>query len=203
MTELLVALCAVFLVVMIGKAWFAWPGYRDTIYQQLFGSFLEYFWKYSVSRDLSSSGYLASRIGRHRLLYNSYRDHAGHEAAQFVTILSERGFACVCCIHTSGTVTGGENGAWRIERGGVTRPLGSPLTYVRKQQRFLSKALDKLPVSYAICFDAGSDLSGISCPYPTLCASDVVGYLEGLKGSVSEAQVEEAFEGFKRTAGIA
>lgn len=203
MTELLVALCAVFLVVMIGKAWMAWPSYKGTIYQQLFGSFAEYFWKYSVSQDLSASGYLADKVGTHRLLYNSYRDHAGHEAAQFVTVLSERGFACVCCIHTRGIVTGGASGAWRIERDGLSKPFGSPLTYLRKQQKFLSKAFGKVPVSFAICFDDGSDLTGIDCPYPTLCAGEVVGYLEKLGGSATQAQIEEAFEGFKRTAGIA
>lgn len=110
MTELLVALCAVFLVVMGGKAAMAWPTYKGSIYQQLFGSYLEYFWKYSVNRDLSASGYLNAELGHHRLLYNSYRDANGREAAQFVTVLTGHGAASLCVVAGAGAISGGDTG---------------------------------------------------------------------------------------------
>lgn len=197
MTELLIALCAVFLVVMIGKAAMAWPSYRGSVYQQLFGSFLEYFWKYSVNQDLSQSGYLTSELGPHRLLYNAYRDANGREANQFVTVITTRGVASVCAVHTTGAVSGGDTGAWHVERDGARHTLASPLVYVRRQQKFLGKALGGTKPANAIVFDDGADLTHVSCAYPVMHAGELVSWLKGLDGSLSEADVTKTFDAIK------
>ena len=197
MTELLIALCVVFLVVMLGKAAMAWPPYRGSVYQQLFGSFLEYFWKYSVNQDLSQSGYLASELGPHRLLYNAYRDANGHEANQFVTVVSTHGVASVCAVHTTGTVSGGDTGAWHVERDGAKRTLASPLVYVRRQQRFLGKALGGTKPANVIVFDDGADLANVSCSCPVIHAGELVAWLKALDGSLSEADVTKTFDAIK------
>lgn len=197
MTELLVALCVVFLVVMIGKAAMAWPSYKGTVYQQLFGSFLEYFWKYSVNQDLSQSGYLASELGTHRLLYNAYRDANGHEACQFVTVVSTHGVASVCAVHTTGTVRGGDTGAWHVERDGAQHTLASPLVYARRQQKFLAKALGKDKPADVIVFDDGADLTHVSCACPVIHASELMSWLKDLDGSLPEADVTKAFDAIR------
>lgn len=197
MTDLLIALCTVFLVVMGGKAFIAWPAYRGSVYQQLFGSFLEYYWKYTVNQDLSRSGYLDSELGPHRLLYNAYRDANGREANQFVTVLTTHGVATVCAVHTTGVVSGGDTGAWHIERDGARYTLASSLIYMRRQQKFLAKALGKTRVSCAIVFDDGADLSGVSCSCPTMHVGELVAWLKGLDDPISEQDVTSAFEAIK------
>lgn len=203
MTELLVALCVVFLVVMGGKAAMAWPTYKGSIYQQLFGSYLEYFWKYSVNRDLSASGYLNAELGHHRLLYNSYRDSKGHEAAQFVTVLTSRGAASLCVVRGTGAISGGDIGTWHVERDGKTSAFPSPVIYVRRQQKFLTKVLGKMPVSYAIVFDDAAALDGVTCSYSTVHKGKAVDFLRGLDGTLTDQQIDDAFEAYKRQAGIA
>ena len=197
MTELLVALCAVFLVVMGGKAFVAWPNYKGSVYQQLFGSFLEYFWKYSVNQDLSRSGYLDSELGPHRLLYNAYRDANGHDACQFVTVVSTRGVASVCAVHTPGTVCGGDTGAWHVERDGARHTLPSPIVYVRRQQKFVSKAIGSAKPASVIVFDDGADLAGVGCSLPTIHAGELVAWLKALDATLPEADVEKTFSAIK------
>lgn len=203
MTELLVALCAVFLVVMGGKAAMAWPTYKGSIYQQLFGSYLEYFWKYSVNRDLSASGYLNAELGHHRLLYNSYRDAKGREAAQFVTVLTGHGAASLCVVRGAGAISGGDTGTWHVEREGKRLAFPSPVTYVRRQQKFLAKVLGKMDVTFAIVFDDAASLDGITCSQATIHKSEAVVFLRGLGGTLTDQQIDDAFEAYKRQAGIA
>lgn len=197
MTELLIALCVVFLVVMGGKAFMAWPSYKGSVYQRLFGSFLEYFWKYSVNQDLSQSGFLASELGPHRLLYNAYRDANDHEANQFVTVMSTHGVASVCAVRTTGTVSGSDTGAWHVERDGKRHTLASPLAYVRRQQKFVGKALDGTKPANVIVFDDGADLTGVSCSVPAIHTSELVPWLKALDGSLSEADVTKTFSAIK------
>ena len=197
MTDLLIALCAVFLVVMGGKAFIAWPSYKGSVYQQLFGSFLEYFWKYSVNQDLSQSGFLASELGTHRLLYNAYRDANGHDACQFVTVVSTHGVASVCAVHTTGKVSGSDTGAWHVERDGARHTLASPLVYVRRQQKFVGKALGGAKPANVIVFDDGAELTGVSCSVPAIHASELVTWLKTLDDALSEADVEQTFSAIK------
>ena len=199
MTELLIALCVVFLVVMGGRAHAAWPSYRGTVYQQLFGSFLEYFWKYSINQDLSQSGYLASELGTHRLLYNAYRDAGGNEACQFVTVISTRGVASICAVHTAGKVSGSDKGVWHVERDGAAHTLPSPLVYVHRQQKFMGKALGMTKPAQVIVFDDGAELSGVKCELPVINASELVAFLKGLETNetLSEQGVIEMFNAIK------
>lgn len=199
MTELLIALCAVFLAVMAGKVLAAWPSYKGTVYQRLFGSYLEYFWKYSVNQDLSQSGYLASELGSHRLLYNAYHDTDGREACQFVTVVSTRGIVLVCVEHTTGKVIGSDKGPWRVEYDDMTRTLASPLVYVRKQQKFISKAVGKMRATGIVVFDDGAELTDVTCNLPVIHANELLTFLKDLyvDAVLSEQEVEEIFEKIK------
>ena len=174
----------------------AWTSYKGSVYQQLFGNFFEYFRKYSGNQDFSRSAWLEHELGKHRLLFNSYYDALDNETAQFATVLTTRGFVSACCLHATGAVSGGDDGAWRIEREGEGQAFASPVTYVRRQKKFLDGVFEK-DVTYVIVFDDGVDLSGVTSSYPVMHMSELVGFLKGLDGVASEAEIKVAFDAFR------
>lgn len=91
MDILIGAIVVVFVLIMGFRAFTGYSSYKGTLYQQLFSSYLEYFWRMSMQRDLSRSSYLQERIGPHRIVYNAYRDGQGRIAATFATVFSTRG----------------------------------------------------------------------------------------------------------------
>lgn len=174
----------------------AWTSYKGSVYQQLFGNFFEYFRKYCGDQDFSHSAWLEHELGRHRLAFNSYYDALDDEAARFATVLTTRGFVSACCLHATGAVSGGDDGAWRIERDGESQAFPSPLTYVRRQKKFLGGFIER-DVTYVIVFDDGTDLTGVRCACPVMHMSELVGFLKGLGGVASEAEIKGAFDAFR------
>lgn len=102
MGELVAAICVVFIGIMGFKAYQAYPSYKGSLYQELFGSYAEYFWRFTMKQDLSESSYLNEKIGPHRLGYNAYFDAMGKQAAAFVTVFSTRGVTSVCMMGGAG-----------------------------------------------------------------------------------------------------
>lgn len=201
MELIIAAIVVVFLLIMGFKAYQGYPAYKGSIYQQLFSSYLEYFWKYAVKEDLSRSQYLEGRIGPHRITYNAYSDAQGKRVGTFVTVFSTRGHASMCTVHTSGAVTGGDTGPWSVGRAGKRYALPSPVTYLKRQKRFLDTFLKGKPVEYIVAVGDDVDIEGVSCSYTVLHVGDVVDHLaEKPEGAASEADMLQAFESFKEMA---
>ena len=197
MGELVTAICVVFIGIMGFKAYQAYPSYRGSLYQELFGSYAEYFWRFTMKRDLSESSYLNEKIGPHRLGYNAYFDGSGKQAATFVTVFSTRGVASICMVGGVGAVprrrhrlldrrSGRQGGGMRF-----SHRLPSP------SEKLLDGIARGVRVGYAVSFEDAADLSGIDSSYPVMHASEVVSYLGEHDVSVDEAAMLEAFESFK------
>ncbi|WP_418726867.1 hypothetical protein [Collinsella tanakaei] len=197
MGELVTAICVVFIGIMGFKAYQAYPSYRGSLYQELFGSYAEYFWRFTMKRDLSESSYLNEKIGPHRLGYNAYFDGSGKQAATFVTVFSTRGVASICMVGGVGAYRGGDTGSWTVDRGGKVVACASPIVYLRRQKKLLDGIARGVRVGYAVSFEDAADLSGIDSSYPVMHASEVVSYLGERDVSVDEAAMLEAFESFK------
>lgn len=201
MEVLVVAIVVVFVLIMGFKAVAGYGGYKGSLYQRLFGSYLEYFWRMSMKEDLSESSLLKERIGAHRIVYNAYRDSQGRIAATFATIFSTRGHAAICMVATAGAIAGKDTGSWTVERDGKKLALASPVTYVRRQKKLLDSFLKNAPVEYIIAFNEGADVSAVECSYTVLTIDRVLDHLaEKPEGTVAEADVVKAFETFKEMA---
>lgn len=201
MEVLVGAIVIVFVLVMGFRAFAGYSSYKGTIYQQLFSSYLEYFWRMSMQRDLSKSNYLHERIGEHRIVYNAYRDGQGRIAATFATVFSTHGHAAICVQATSGAVAGKDTGSWTVERDGKRYILSSPVTYVRRQKKLLDSFLKNVPVEYIIAFNEGADVSAVDCSCTVLTIDKVVEHLEQMPaGTATEAEVLRAFNTFKEMA---
>lgn len=201
MNELICALVAVFIVIMGGKALRGYPAYKGSLSPQLFGSYAEFFWRAAVKEDLSESMWLREKIGFHRLAYSSAVDGKGRPVSSLTTVFSVRGHTVICVVEADGALSGGDDGAWNVERGGRTVTLASPVVHLRRQQRFLGAFLKGVPVDYVIACGPCADYSGVSCSYPVMHIADVLPYLEARSVSgVSERDVLRSFEAFKERA---
>lgn len=201
MEVLVGAVIVVFVLIMGFRAFAGYGSYKGTLYQELFGSYLEYFWRMSMHHDLSKSNNLHERLGEHRIVYNAYRDSKGNIAATFATIFSTHGHAAICMVATSGAIAGKDTGSWTVERDGKRLALASPMTYVRRQKKLLDSFMKGAPVEYIVAFNAGADLSAVDCSCTVLTIDKVVEHLEQMPaGTATEAEVLRAFNTFKEMA---
>lgn len=201
MEVLVAAIIIVFALTMGFKAFTGYSSYKGTLYQHLFGSYFEYFWRITMKEDLSQSSLLKERLGEHRIVYNAYRNTQGKIAATFATIFTTRGHVSVCMVATSGAVSGKDVGSWSCERDGKRYVIGSPVTYIKRQKKLLDSFMKSASVEYIIAFNEGADVSSVDCSYTVLTIGQVVDYLaEKPADTVSVADVIKAFDTFKEMA---
>lgn len=200
MGELVAAICVVFAGIMGFKAFQAYPAYKGSLYQELFGSYAEYFWRFTMKQDLSESSYLNEKIGPHRLGYNAYFDGEGKQAAACTTVFSTHGIVSICMVSGSGAFHGGDTGSWTVARDGKVVACASPVVYLRRQKKLLDRIAKGLNVRYACSFSNDADLADIDSSHPMMHTSEVLPYIEGLDAALGEAEMLKAFEEFKEMA---
>ncbi len=201
MESIVMAVVVVFLLIMGFKAYQGYGGYRGSLYQQLFSSYPEYFWRLTFKEDLSVSSYLSDRLGAHRITYNAYFDGQGRQVATFATVFSTRGHATICMVPTAGTISGKDTGTWFAECDGRRLAIPSPITYIKRQKRFFDSFMKGAPVEYIIASGPSTDMQGVHCSYTVLSMSAVVDHLAAKpEGAVSEQDMLAAFESFKEIA---
>lgn len=200
MEELVAAICVVFTGVMGFKAYKVYPSYKGGLHQQLFSSYAEYFWRYAMKHDLSRSSYLADCLGDHHLAYNAYLDATGKPAVAFTTLFCSRGVVSVCAMTAGGAYSGGDIGPWAVVRDGAAAVCASPVVYLRRQEKLLSRLAKGCRVEYLVAFPDGSGLSGIESSYPMMAVSDVLPYVEGMGQTMSVEDYRKAFDAFKEMA---
>lgn len=184
MDVLLVAVCVVFLVVMGAKAIRGYPAYKGSVYQQLFGSYLEYFWKGTVSQDLSQSGWLSGIVGTHRLGYITCFGPKGIPVAQFVSVFSAHGFVCLC----SPVVASADR----------VPALGRAL---KEQRAFLKRVADRREMPIVIAVPEEVATISPDARVSVIKVSELPSYLTSMSGTgISEGDVPSAFEAFKKGA---
>ena len=199
-STVLTALVIVLAAFLVARGVQLWPSYSGTIYQELFSSFLEYFWRMRFKHDLSASSYLKSRIGNHRIVYNAAIGKKGAKLADFITVFSEHGFVSICSLPYSGNISSATgNGKWKVTQQGKTVRISSTLVLIAQQKQFLRKTLgDKVPVKYVIAFGNGSVFEHISSPVPVRTAKEAVEDLCDMReGGIGPDEVAEAFGLFR------
>ncbi len=199
-STVLTALVIVLAAFLVARGVQLWPSYSGTIYQELFSSFLEYFWRMRFKHDLSASSYLKSRIGNHRIVYNAAIGKKGAKLADFITVFSEHGFVSICSLPYSGDIySAAGNGKWKVTQQGKTVRIPSPLVLIAQQKQFLRKTLgDKVPVKYEIAFGNGSAFEHVGSPVPVRTAKEAVEDLCDMReGGIGPNEVADAFELFR------
>lgn len=114
----------ILLLTIVGVVVFAWllQGIRlyrsckGDIYNDIYGSFLAYFYRYVVLRNCSESGFLRGKIGTHRIVYSSLTKEDGSKS-KFCVIFYNKGIAVVSYDRATGQFLGNPNQKnWNVIR---------------------------------------------------------------------------------------
>lgn len=200
---ILFALVAVLLVFLAMRAVQLWPTYKGSIFEELFSSYLEYFWRMRFLHDLSVSSYLKGSIGNHKIVYNSFLGKNGARLAEFVTVFSEHGFPSICSIPLKGDVIFSKGkGAWKVETPEGFRKIKSPAVMVDQQRAFLESALGTdVQVTYIVAFGNGSTFKHASASIPVMTYQEAGAYLAQMReGGIGPEDVQTAFEALRKAA---
>lgn len=115
-TMLVFAIVLAMLVAWLIESYRVYPMYKGNIYPYLFGSYLPYFFKYAVFKDCSSSGYLKSKIGMHRMIFSAMQED-GKTTGRFCTIFYNRGIMVFCYEKIEGELLGkAKDNDWIVKR---------------------------------------------------------------------------------------
>ena len=202
MEVLVVAIVVVFVLIMGFKAVAGYGSYKGSLYQRLFGSYLEYFWRMRhegrpFGIEPAQRG-ASARIASSTTPTATARGASPRRSRRSFPRVGMRRFAMVA---TAGAIAGKDTGSWTVERDGKKLALASPVTYVRRQKKLLDSFLKNAPVEYIIAFNEGADVSAVECSYTVLTIDRVLDHLaEKPEGTVAEADVVKAFETFKEMA---
>lgn len=200
---ILFALVAVLLVFLAMRAVQLWSTYKGSIFEELFSSYLEYFWRMRCLHDLSVSSYLKGSIGNHKIVYNSFLGKNGARLAEFVTVFSEHGFLSICSIPLKGDVIFSKGkGAWKVETPEGFRKIKSPAVMVDQQRAFLESALGTdVQVTYIVAFGNGSTFKHASASIPVMTYQEAGAYLAQMReGGIGPEDVQTAFEALRKAA---
>lgn len=202
-STILFALVAVLLAFLAMRAVQLWPTYKGSIFEELFSSYLEYFWRMRFLHDLSVSSYLGRCIGNHKIVYNSVLGKNEAHLAEFVTVFSEHGFLSICSVPLKGDVISSKGkGAWKVETPEGIRKIKSPAAMIDQQRAFLESALGTdVQVSYLIAFGNGSTFKHVSSSIPVMtCQEAGVHLMQMREGGIGPEDVQAAFEAFRKAA---
>lgn len=91
MDEIYIGLAVVVVVVLTIKTMNTYHNYKNTIYPQVYSGFIEFLYRKASEKRLSSSSWLESKFGFHRILY--YVDESNHKRFKklFVIIILSSG----------------------------------------------------------------------------------------------------------------
>lgn len=200
-STVLATLVIVLVAFLVARGVQLWPSYKGTIYQELFSSFLEYFWRMRFQHDLSSSSNLRSKIGNHRIVYNAALGKKNNKLADFVTVFSEHGFVSICSMPYKGDIiSSAGQGKWKVIQPEKAVRIPSPLVLIAQQKQFLSKTLGgSIPIHYVIVFEDGSTFEHVNSAVPVMTSKDAVEELCSMReGGIGPDEVNNAFEAFKK-----
>ena len=115
---------AILLLTIVGVMVFAWllqgirlyQNCKGDIYNDIYGSFFAYFYRYVVLRNCSESSWLKEKIGLHRIVYSSLTKEGGGKS-KFCVIFYNKGIMVISYDRATGRFLGNPNQKnWNVIR---------------------------------------------------------------------------------------
>lgn len=165
-TMLVFAIVLAILVTWIIEGLRLYPSYKESIYPYLFGSFLPYFMKYAVFKDCSSSSFLKTKIGVHRMLFSAMQE-AGKTTGRFCTIFYNRGIMVFCYEKIGGEMLGkAKDHDWIVKRKDADGEMHSfrhpnPTPVFEAYLRRIAAAYPEAHIEARIAFDDDADFTNL------------------------------------------
>lgn len=193
----------ILVVSIVGMVLFAWllqgirlhKNCKGDIYNDIYGSFLAYFYRYVILRNCSESGYLRSKIGVHRIVYSSITKEGGGKS-KFCVIFYNKGIMVVSYDRATGQFLGSPaQKNWNVIRMGKDgknhtyrhpNPTADTKAYVAR----IAKLFPKTHIECRIAFHNKADFSGLRSDIKPIHFSELADELVQVKADfVSDAEV--------------
>ncbi len=169
--------------------------YKGRIYSSIYSGFMEFFFRYKFRNDASESSYFKNRIGKHKIIYNSYLNEKYQPLHSFVTVVHSKGIL-VCYIFTSsGSIAGKDSDKNLIVRhsGKAYRILG-PKEAVDKHVALIKKNCgEEAPVDVCYFFKDKVDYTLFKTHDLTSPYKKIVEVLENQQHDLSEFKIDEYY----------
>ena len=114
-----------------------YKSYKDTILQDIFPNFIEYYFRNAIRNDCSTSSFLNNKLGKHRIHFTTIQGNNHDIAARFIIIIYNKGIACINYLNPHGEISGKEKDKyWIIKRENkafrITNPEIETQKYIKR-----------------------------------------------------------------------
>lgn len=196
MTMLLLTILGVMLLAWLFQGIRLYRNCRGDIYNDIYGSFPAYFYRYVVLRNCSESGYLKSRIGTHRIVYSSLTKEGGGRS-RFCVIFHHQGIMVVGYDRATGQFLGNPNQKnWNVirpDRQGKSHTYRhpNPTADVKAYAARIGKLFPGVHLETRLAFHNKADYSGLRTDIPPIHFSQLAEELANVQGGfVSDDQIK-------------
>ena len=188
---------------IVGVILFAWllqgirlhKSCKGDIYNDIYGSFLAYFYRYVVLRNCSESGYFRSKLGVHRIVYSSLTKEGGGKS-KFCVIFYNKGVMVVSFDRATGKYLGNPNQKnWNVIRPDKEgknhtyrhpNPTADAKAYIAR----IAKLFPKVHIEARIAFHNAADFSDLRSDIKCIHFSELVEELVQVKADfVSDSEI--------------
>ena len=188
---------------IVGVILFAWllqgirlhKSCKGDIYNDIYGSFLAYFYRYVVLRNCSESGYFRSKLGVHRIVYSSLTKEGGGKS-KFCVIFYNKGVMVVSFDRATGKYLGNPNQKnWNVIRPDKEgknhtyrhpNPTADAKAYIAR----IAKLFPNVHIEARIAFHDSADFSDLRSDIKCIHFSELVEELVQVKADfVSDSEI--------------
>ena len=188
---------------IVGVILFAWllqgirlhKSCKGDIYNDIYGSFLAYFYRYVVLRNCSESGYFRSKLGVHRIVYSSLTKEGGGKS-KFCVIFYNKGVMVVSFDRATGKYLGNPNQKnWNVIRPDKEgknhtyrhpNPTADAKAYIAR----IAKLFPKVHIEARIAFHNAADFSDLRSDIKCVHFSELADELAQVKADfVSDSEI--------------
>lgn len=188
---------------IVGMILFAWllqgirlhKSCKGDIYNDIYGSFLAYFYRYVVLRNCSESGYFRSKLGVHRIVYSSLTKEGGGKS-KFCVIFYNKGVMVVSFDRATGKYLGNPNQKnWNVIRPDKEgknhtyrhpNPTADAKAYIAR----IAKLFPNVHIEARIAFHNAADFSDLRSDIKCIHFSELVEELVQVKADfVSDSEI--------------
>lgn len=159
-----------------------YPLYRNSIYQELFGNFLSFFWHYYIRKDASQSGYLKTQIGYHKLLFSTLQQE-GKSRVNYYVIFFQKGVLVFTFDKLKGSIIGNaKDKFWLVKReNNEAYKYQNPSSNLEIYLRRIVSVLPDTHIEVRIIYPDEVHFETLKSDITCIHTSDLIGELKNIK----------------------
>lgn len=159
-----------------------YPLYRNSIYQELFGNFISFFWHYYIRKDASQSGYLKTQIGYHKLLFSTLQQE-GKPSINYYVLFYQKGVIVFTFDKLKGSIAGkAKDKYWVVKsENNVSYKYQNPCLNLEIYLRRIANVLPDTHIEVRIIYPDEVIFETLKSDIACIHKSDLPGELKNIK----------------------